>query len=57
MPEGEVTGGTHLNANWIKQNLDKGHFVLALRARNVQKLLAVALIKRTLPPRQDDEPD
>ena len=56
MPEGEVTGGTHFNAHWIKQNLDKGRFVLALRARNVQKPLVVALIKRTLPPRQDDEP-
>jgi hypothetical protein len=56
MPEGGVTGVTHLNAHWIKQNLDKGRFLLALRARNVQKPLVVALIKRTLPPRQDDEP-
>jgi hypothetical protein len=54
MPEGEFTGVTHLNAHWIKQNLDKGRFVLALRARNVQKPLVVAHIKRTLPPRQDD---
>ena len=56
MPEGGVTSGTQLNAHWIKQNLDKGRFVLALRARNVQEPLVVALIKRTLPPRQDDEP-
>ena len=56
MPEGGVTGVTHLSAHWIKQNLDKGRFVLALRARNVQKPLMVALIKRTLPPRQDDAP-
>ena len=56
MPENGVTGGTHLNAHWIKQNLDKGRFVLALRARNVQKPPVVALIKRTLSPRQDDEP-
>ena len=56
MPEDGYTGGTHLNAHWIKQNLDKGRFLLALRARNVQKLLVVALIKRTLPSRQDDEP-
>jgi hypothetical protein len=56
MPEGGFTGVTHLNAHWIKQNLDKRRFVLALRARNVQKPLVVAHIKRTLPPRQDDEP-
>ena len=56
MPEGGVTGVTHLNAYWIIQNLDKGRFVLALRARNVHEPLVVALIKRALPPRQDDEP-
>ena len=55
MPEDWYTGVTHLNAHWIKQNLDKGRFVLALRARNVQKPLVVAHIKRALPPRQDDE--
>ena len=55
MPEVGVASVTQLNADWIKQNLDKGRFVLALRARNVRKPLVVALIKRTLPPRQDDE--
>jgi hypothetical protein len=56
MPESGVAGVTQLNADWIKQNLDKGPFMLALRQRNVEKPLVIALIRRTLPPREDDEP-
>jgi len=50
MPEDELSGVTHLNADWIKQNLDKGRFLLALRARRDAWKLAHMLIRRTLLP-------
>ena len=49
MPEGVFTSVTRLSADWIKQNLDKRRFVLALRQRNVQKPLVISLIRRSLP--------
>ena len=54
MPEGEVAGGTQPDADWIKQNLDKEPFVLALRPQEGQKPLVIAVVRRTLPPRHDD---
>jgi len=56
MPEGGVAGVTQPNADWIKKNLDKRPFLLVLKQRNVQTRLVIARIRRTLPPRQDDEP-
>ena len=40
MPEGGVAGVTQPNADWIKQNLDKEPFMLALRQQNIQNLIA-----------------
>ena len=56
MPEGGVASVTRSDAAWIKQNLDKRRFVAALTKRNAQKLLVIVLIRRALPPWQDDEP-